>query len=60
MSYLTDGQFVYGGILNPVKHTWLVLAVLLMSYAVASASWFLLEKPILKSKWATKPEKPRP
>ena len=60
VSYLTDGQFVYGGILNPVKHTWLVLAVLLMSYAVASASWFLLEKPILKSKWATKPEKPRP
>ncbi|WP_160300057.1 acyltransferase family protein [Demequina oxidasica] len=59
VSYLTDGQFVYGGILNPVKHTWLAVAVVLMSYAVASASWFLLEKPILRSKWATKPEKPR-
>ncbi|WP_430868257.1 acyltransferase family protein [Demequina aurantiaca] len=59
VTYLTDGQFVYDGILNPAKHAWLVVAVLLMSYAVASASWFLLEKPILKSKWATKPPRPR-
>lgn len=53
MSYVTDGQFEYFGISNPAKHTWISVAVLLITYAVASASWFLLEKPILYSRWAT-------
>lgn len=59
VSYLTDGQFVYGGILNPVKHTWLAVAVLVMSYAIATVSWRVIERPILYSRWATKPPKPR-
>ena len=53
VSYLTDGQFEYYGILNPVKHLWLSIAVLLMSYCVAIASWHLIERPVLQSRWAT-------
>ena len=53
VSYLTDGQFEYFGIQNPVKHLWLSIAVLLMTYCVALASWHWIERPVLYSKWAT-------
>lgn len=53
VSYLTDGQFEYFGVQNPVKHLWLSIAVLLMTYCVALASWHWIERPVLFSKWAT-------
>lgn len=54
LSYLTGGRFEYFGITNPVMHTWLAVTVLIMTYAVATASWYWLEKPILHSRWATR------
>ena len=54
VSYLTQGQFEYFGIDDPVRHTWLSIAVLIMTYGIASASWFLLERPVLQSRWATR------
>ena len=49
----TGGQFVYFGIADPWQHLMLSAVVLALTYAVASASWYWLEKPILYSRWAT-------
>jgi peptidoglycan/LPS O-acetylase OafA/YrhL len=52
MSYLTYGEFEYGGVQDPIRFMWICLAVLVMTYAIASASWYWLEKPVLNSRWA--------
>jgi peptidoglycan/LPS O-acetylase OafA/YrhL len=54
MVYLTDGEFVYSGVQNPARFAWMSGTVLVLAYAVATVSWRLLEKPVLKSKWANR------
>ena len=53
VSAITGGEFEYFGITDPWRHAMLSAVVLVLTYAVASASWYLLEKPILNSRWAT-------
>ena len=53
-SRLTDGEFEYYGITDPWRHLGLSLGVLAVTYAVASASWFWLERPALASRWANR------
>ena len=50
---LSGGDFVYFGIADPWRHAMLSAVVLALTYAVASASWYWLERPILNSRWAT-------
>lgn len=58
-SRMTDGEFEYFGITDPWRHLALSLGVLAVTYAVASASWFWLERPALRSRWANRAT-PRP
>lgn len=58
-SRLTDGEFEYYGITDPWRHLGLSLGVLAVTYAVASASWFWLERPVLASRWANRTTTPR-
>ena len=61
VSALTGGEFEYFGVVDPLRHTLLSAGVLAISYAVASASWFWLERPVLHSRWATQgPAAPAP
>lgn len=53
-SRMTKGEFEYYGITDPWRHLALSLGVLAVTYAVASASWFWLERPALRSRWATR------
>jgi peptidoglycan/LPS O-acetylase OafA/YrhL len=54
MVYLTNGEFVYGNVHDPVRFAWLSATVLVLAYAVATLSWRFIEKPVLTSKWATR------
>lgn len=54
MEYLTGGEFVYGGVENPVRFAWISGTVLVLAYAVATVSWTFLERPVLRSRWANK------
>ena len=51
---LTRGEFTYGNVHDLHSFALMSGVVLVLSYGVASASWFWLEKPILESKWARK------
>lgn len=53
-SFITDKRFEYGGITDWGQHLWLCAAVLVVSYAVATLSWRFLERPVLRSRWATR------
>ena len=53
VAVLSGGEFVYYGITDPWRHAMLSAVVLALTYAVASASWYWLERPILYSRWAT-------
>lgn len=55
VSYLTHGEFEYGGIQDPVRFAWISATVLVLAYAVATLSWRFIEKPVLDSRWATRP-----
>jgi peptidoglycan/LPS O-acetylase OafA/YrhL len=50
----TGDEFVYGGIADPWRFAALSAGVLVVTYAIASASWFWLEKPALTSRWANR------
>ena len=52
-SRLTGGELEYFGVGDPVRHLLLSAGVLAVTYAVASASWFWLERPVLRARWAT-------
>lgn len=54
MVYLTNGEFVYGYVHNPVRFMWMSLTVLVLAYAVATLSWKFIEKPALDSQWANR------
>lgn len=54
MVYLTDGEFVYGNVHDPVRFAWLSATVLVLTYAVATLSWRFIEKPVLTSRWANR------
>ena len=58
VALLSGGDLVYFGIADPWRHAALSAVVLGLTYALASASWYWLEKPILNSRWATR--KPPP
>lgn len=55
MSFITDGQFEYQNVNLWTKHAWMSAAVLVISYAVATLSWRFIERPVLASRWATRP-----
>jgi len=49
---LTNGEFTYGSVQDLGRFAMMSLTVLVMSYAIASASWFWMEKRVLQSRWA--------
>ena len=49
---LTNGEFTYGNVHDLGRFAIMSGMVLVLSYAIASASWFWLEKTILESRWA--------
>jgi peptidoglycan/LPS O-acetylase OafA/YrhL len=49
---LTNGEFSYGNVHDLGRFALMSFTVLGLSYGIATASWFLMEKPILQSKWA--------
>jgi peptidoglycan/LPS O-acetylase OafA/YrhL len=49
---LTNGEFTYGNVHDLGRFSLMSLTVLVMSYAIAAASWFWMEKPVLQSRWA--------
>lgn len=53
-SFITDKKFEYGKVTDWAQHLWLSAAVLVVSYAVATLSWRFLERPVLRSRWATR------
>lgn len=57
-SRLTGGGLEYFGVQDPLRHLALSAGVLAVTYAVASASWFWLERPALRSRWATRTPAP--
>ncbi len=52
-SYITAGR-LNAGALSPGEHLAVAGALLVVSYAVATISWRLLEQPALRSGWATR------
>jgi len=52
MSYLTHGEFEYGGVDNPVRFAWIAGATVVLAYTVATLSWTWIERPVLMSRWA--------
>lgn len=52
ISYLTNGEFEYGGVHNPVRFAWIALATVVIAFALAAISWRFIERPVLESKWA--------
>lgn len=55
VSYLTFGEFEYGGVQDPIRFAWISATTLVLAYAVATLSWKFIEKPVLRSRWANKP-----
>jgi len=55
---LTNGEFTYGNVHDLGRFALMCLTVLVMSYAIASASWFWMEKKVLSSRWARSPTEP--
>jgi len=49
---LTNGEFTYGNVHDLGRFALMSFTVLVMSFAIAAASWFWMEKPILQSRWA--------
>ena len=52
VEHLTNGEFTYGNVHDLGRFAMMCFTVLVMSYAIASASWFWMEKKVLSSRWA--------
>ena len=53
-SEITDGRFEYGGIQSAGQHVAISGALLVIAYAIATVSWRFIERPALRSRWATR------
>ena len=54
LSYITNGRFEYFGIDSWPQHLAISAVVLAVSYVVATLSWRWIERPALRSAWATR------
>lgn len=50
----SDGWFSYEAVTDPRRHLAVSLALLAVTYAIATASWRWIERPALTSRWATR------
>jgi peptidoglycan/LPS O-acetylase OafA/YrhL len=54
VSYLTEGEFEYGGVTDPWRLLAMSVVVLGLTYGVATLSWRWIERPALRSTGATR------
>ena len=52
VEHSSGGRLAYGAIREPGMHLALSAAILVVTYAVATASWRWIERPALMSRWA--------